>query len=56
MAKNKVLALVETDSDPHLITVTKEMGKSGHPKDTKKALSVLQVFSAYSHPPEQLYQ
>ena len=51
VANNKVLALVETDSDPHLITFEKQKGEAGVPKVT-----ILQVFSAYSHPPEHLYQ
>ena len=49
VAHNKVVALVETDNDPHLITFEKK--EFEHDR-----FAVLKVFSPYSHPPEQLYQ
>ena len=44
------MALVETDSDPHLIEFEKK--EEG---EVASKVKVIQVFSAYSHPPDDLY-
>ena len=51
VANNKVIALVETDSDPQLIRFEKQKGEAGVPKVT-----IIKVFSAHSHPSDELYQ